>query len=283
MSDLQVIQQAVELTAQRRRWQRAWSAAWRGLLIGCFVWLVSLLLFKLLPIPIETPVWTSVLAGLFVVGGFLVGWLRPLSIPETARWLDERQALQQRLSTALEMAGQKVDPKWNELLLADAAGHAKKVDLKQLLPFSLPQASRWALLILAIGAGLGFVPEYRSSAYLQKKKEKEIIKEVGQQVALLTRRNLENRPPALEETKQALGQAALFGDELTQKPISRTEALKDLANVTEKLKHELKELGKNPLLKPLERAARESSSKSGSSPSDLQKQIDELKTKSGNK
>lgn len=251
-------------------------------MIGCLVWLVSLLLFKLLPIPIESMVWTGVSTGLFVVAGFLVGWLRPLSVPETARWLDERQALQQRLSTALEMADQKVDPKWKELLLADAAGHAKKVDLKQLLPFSLPQASRWALLILAIGAGLGFVPEYRSSAYLQQKKEKEVIKEVGHQVALLTRRNLENRPPALEETKQALGQAALFGDELTQKPISRTEALKDLANVTEKLKQELKELEKNPSLKPLERAARESSSKSGSSPSDLQKQIESLQKGQGN-
>ncbi|MBC8003219.1 MAG: hypothetical protein H7X97_11600 [Opitutaceae bacterium] len=282
MSDLQVIQQAVELTARRRRWQRAWSAAWKGLLIGCVLWLISLLLFKMLPIPMETLTWSGVAAALFVVTGFLIGWLRPLSVPETARWLDERQALQQRLGTALEMADQKVDPKWKELLLADAAGHAKKVDLKMLLPFSLPQASRWALLILAIGAGLGFVPEYRSSSYLQKKKEKEVIKEVGQQVALLTRRSLENRPPALEETKQALGQAALFGDELTQKPISRTDALKDLANVTEKLKQELKELEKNPSLKPLERAARESSSKNGASPSDLQKQIESLQKGQGN-
>ena len=131
--------------------------------------------------------------------------MRPLSASESARWLDERQALQQRLSTALEMADKEVDPNWKELLLADAAGHAKKVDLKLLLPFSLPAASRWALLILAIGAGLGFVPEYRSSSYLQKQKDKEVIKEVGQQVALLTRRNLQNHPPALNETKQALG------------------------------------------------------------------------------
>ena len=282
MSDLQVIQQAVELTTRRRRWQRAWSAAWKGLLIGCLVWLVSLLLFKMFPIPMETLVWTGAVAGLFVVSGFLTGWLRPLSVAETARWLDERQALQQRLGTALEMADKKVDPNWKELLLADAAGHAKKIDLKQLLPFNLPGASRWALLILAIGAGLGFVPEYRSSSYLQKNKEKEVIKEVGRQVALLTRRNLENRPPALEETKQALGQAALFGDELTKKPISRTDALKDLANVTEKLKQELKELEKNPSLKPLERAARESSSNSGASPSDLQKQIESLQKGQGN-
>ena len=54
------------------------------------------------------------------------------------------------------------------------------------------------------GGRLGFLPEYRSKAYVQKKNDQNNIRQVGRQLSELTRRNLEKRPPALEPTQKAL-------------------------------------------------------------------------------
>src|ERR1035438_7165524 len=89
---------------------------------------------------------------------------------------------------------------------------------------------------LVLGAGLGFVPEYRSKSFRQKKVNERNIKEVGRQLADLTRRSLEKRPPTLEPTQKALENVADLGDQLAKKTLTRSEALKDLANVAEKLK-----------------------------------------------
>src|SRR2546426_8622828 len=51
-------------------------------------------------------------------------------------------------------------------------------------------------------SGLGFVPEYRSKSYLQKKADQANIKEVGKQLAELTRHDLQKRPPMLEPDRK---------------------------------------------------------------------------------
>src|SRR6185295_9809189 len=120
---------------------------------------------------------------------------------------------------------------------------AKALNARQLVPFHLPKlAIRWAVLVLALAAGLAFVPEYRSKAYLQKKADQTNIKQVGKQLADLTRRDLQKRPPTLEPTQKALETVSELGDQLTKKTLTRSEALKDLANVAEKLKDQLKEM-----------------------------------------
>ena len=166
-------------------------------------------------------------------------------------------------------------------MVTDAAEHVKGLDLRRLVPFRLPRATRWALVVLALGAGLGFVPEYRSKSFLQKKADEQNIKEVGQQLADLTRRNLEKRPPALEPTQKALETVTDLGDQLAKKTLTRSEALKDLANVAEKLKDELKEMGKDPALKKMEQAARASTGNDSQTAAGLQKQIESLQKQLG--
>ncbi|MDQ6631607.1 MAG: hypothetical protein M3Y82_07595, partial [Verrucomicrobiota bacterium] len=187
------------------------------------------------------------------------------------------------LSTALELSEKPTEENWKQLLISDAASYAQRLDAKKLLPFHLPVISRWAVLVLALAAGLGFAPEYRSKNFHQKQKEKEIIKEVGRQISDLTRRNLQQRPPALEPVRESLNSVEQLGEMLSKNPLTRSAALKDLANVTDKIKNDLKELGKNPALQPLERAAWESSRSGGNVPGELQKQIDSLKKDLGNK
>ena len=201
---------------------------------------------------------------------------------ETARWVDERQHFQERLSTALEVAGSPNAGTWRDLVLSDAAGRAQAFDPRRLLPLNLPLISRWALLLLVLAATLGFVPEYRSKAYLQKKKEARIIKETGKQLADLTRRSLERRPPALEPTQKALDSVKELGDQLAKVSLTRTEALRDLASATDKLKDQTKELAKDPALRKLEQAARSPTARSSSANADLQKQIDSMQKQLGN-
>ena len=137
MSDIQIIQTALGKAARRRRWARALRGLWHGLLVGAVISLLVVAAFHILPLP----VWT-VFAAAFVplpcmlLGLVLGGW-RKLPLSEVARWLDGRRHLQERLSTALEVASGP-DTRWRELVLTDAVEHTKEIDPRQLVPFHLP-------------------------------------------------------------------------------------------------------------------------------------------------
>jgi predicted nucleic acid-binding Zn-ribbon protein len=281
MSELQIIESALEQAARRRRWARALRGLWQGLLAGAVLSLLLIGVWHLLPLPL----WTVTIATLVpfpcaLAGLVIGGWRKPV-LNEVARWVDGRQHLQERLSTALEVASAPNVGTWRDLVVNDAADHIKGLDLRRLVPFRLPRATRWALVILALGAGLGFVPEYRSKSYLQKKAEQQNIKEIGKQLADLTRHSLEKRPPVLEPTQKALEAVTDLGDQLTKKALTRSEALKDLANVAEKLKDELKEMGKDPALKKLEQAARASTGNDSQTAAGMQKQLESLQKQLG--
>ena len=281
MSELKVIESALEQAARRRRWARALRGLWQGVLTGAVLSLLLISAWHLLPLPL----WTLTIAALVpfpcaLAGLIIGGWRKPV-LNEVARWVDGRQHLQERLSTALEVAAGPEAGAWRDLVVTDAANHVKGLDLRRLVPFGLPRATRWALVILALAAGLGFVPEYRSKSYLQRKAEQQNIKDVGKQLADLTRHSLDKRTPALEPTQKALEAVTDLGDQLTKKTLTRSEALKDLANVAEKLKDELKELGKDPALKKLEQAARASTGNDSQTAAGLQKQLESLQKQLG--
>ena len=287
MSELQFIETTLSGAARRRRWARALRGLWVGLLIGAVLSLLLAGAYHLWPLPL----WTRLAVGLvplpcMLLGLIVGGWRKP-ALAEVARWVDRRQRLKERLSTALEVAAEPEAGAWRDLLVADAAEHARQIDPRQLVPFNLPRKTiRWALLVLVLGAGLGFVPEYRSKTFLRKQNEQAAIKEAGRQLSELTRRTLEKRPPSTEVTQQALESVEALGNTLTKASLTRSEALKDLANVAEKLKDEMREMGKDPDFKRLEQAARSSADSGSPSPAGLQKQIEaaqkQLGTPTGN-
>ncbi len=282
MSELQAIQATLESAARRRRWQNGWGGFWQGLLAGSGVWLGVLSLYKFLALPI----WALTFGGLagvaLAAGGFFRGAWRKPALTEMARWLDDRQHLQERLGTALEVAAARGETGWRALLVADAARHLAKLDPRRLLPFRLPAASRRALPVLALCAGLGFVPEYRSPAWLQKQRDRENIQATGRQIAELARRSLEQRPPALEPTRQALDSVTELGDQLARQPLTRSEALRDLTSVADKLKEQTKDLASNPAMKRMEQAARQSG-ETAPTAEGLQKQMDALQKALGSR
>jgi len=241
------------------------------------VWLLGLIIYKVLPMP------EPVLFGLFFLGwvgplaGFIAGFSKPVTMNEAARWLDQEKQLKERLSTALEVSDSQKDGEWQRLLMTDAAAHAGNLNVAKMLPFNLPKAAKWSLTLLIIAAGLGLVPEYRTVEYRQKKQDQEVMKEVGERVASLTKRQMTNRPPALEKTKQALDETVELGQQLQKAKLTRDEALKNIAKVTDKLKEEARDLAKNPGLQRMQQAARTSGMDQAPTPEQLQKEIDKMK------
>lgn len=279
MSDFQVIESALKATSARHRLQRAWAALWKGLLAGGLVWLLVFTLYKLRPIPVVSLTAAGIAAGVIVLVFLAVAFLRRESLLEAARWLDEKQKLQQRLSTALEVAG-KPESEWKRLIVSDAAGHVRGVDPRRLAPLRWPKSARWALLVLALGAGLAFVPEYRSKAYVKKQQDTQHVRETGKQMAQFTRQRLEQRPPVFDQTQKSIESVAELGEKLGKASLTPAEALKDLATMAQKLEQQAKELGEKPELRPL--AAREREGSAGNqSPEALQKQIEAMQNALG--
>jgi hypothetical protein len=273
MSDLQLIQEALQRTARRWRWLQAWRGLGQGAFAGASLWFLAVAIYKLCPISLVMVVWAGYAALGCLVAGALYGWWRKRSLLQTARWVDEQQQLKERLSTALEICGN--EQKWSELVLADAAHHAKAVDPSRLVPFKVPILTRWALGMLALGVGLGFIPEYRSHAFKQRQAEAAQIRKVGEHLSEVTRQNLEQRPPVLMPTRQSMDEVLELGELLTHAKLTRSEALRELTSATEKLREQTEQLGDQNSLKPLERAAREPGGTTAAG-QDLQNQVDAL-------
>ncbi len=277
MSEIQIIETTVDRAGRRRRLHQAWLGFWWGSFAGAVAWLIVLAVYKLFPVPVETLTVGAGLAGVAALIGVAAGWLRAPSRMETARWLDGKSALKERLSTALELSQDQERDHWSRLVVTDAAAHASKLDPGKLLPFSLPRASRWALVALAVGAGLGFVPERRSDDYLQQKRETENIQDTGRHLEEIAKRQLAKRKPVLPQTEKAMQEVAEIGQTLQKKKLTRNEALAELSKVQDKIKDQTQQLAKKAGIRKLQRAARQSGGEMAPSAESIQKQIDAMK------
>lgn len=283
MSELAQVENIVTQAARRRRWLRGWQGFWRGFVVGAAIWLLGLLAYKVLPLPFMVVPSAGVAGAAIMVAGFAAGWWRREGLIEAAFWLDRRQQLKERLSSALEAGHEPRPSEWARLVVEDAARHARGLDVRRLLPVQLPRASRWALLVLALTAGLGFVPEYRSKEFRRRESEKAAVREAGRNLSELSKRTLERRSPALETTRRAVESVGELGKQLARNPVTRDEALRELARTTDKVREETRELGRNPALRAMEKAARSTDRDMAGSAEALQKQIEDLQKSLGPK
>src|SRR2546423_9636579 len=230
MSEIQIVEAALERAAKRRRLAQALTGLWYGLLVGAVIALVVTGIYHLREIPFRWVI-AAALAPLplMLLGSIFTGWRRP-ALSEVARWVDSKRNLKERVSTALEVAGDENGGKWRDLVVTDAATHIKDLNVRQIMPISLPKTAFWSMLVLVLVFGLGFVPEYRSPQVKRQKADQQNIKDVGKQLADLTRRELQKRPPVLEPTQKALEKISELGDRLQKQSLTRSEALRDFAN-----------------------------------------------------
>ena len=280
---MEAIERAIAGTARRLRWMRGWQGLWKGAVAGAAVYLATLAAYKLLPLPAAVVPWAAILAILSVIAGFVVGYWRKTSRIEAARWLDEREQLQQRLATALEVSRDDARGRsaWGHLVVSDAAAIAGRIQPQTLLPLQLPRLARVLVAVMAVTVALGFLPEFRTRAHVQQQADAEVIREVGRQLDALTRKTLEQRPPAMEPVRRRLEEVQELGQRLSEAKLSRDEALKDLASTTDRLREQAADLARNPALKRMEKAARSPSGRSPSGQSSIQKQLDALQKQLG--
>jgi hypothetical protein len=140
MSELQLIHSALNKAAGRRRWAGALRGLWYGLLAGAIISLLLIGAYHLRPLPMYLLlVAAAVPFPCMLIGLIIGGWRKP-GMSEVARWVDVKQHLQERLSTALEVSAEEKTGKWQELVVTDAAAHAQEIDPKRLVPFNLPQS-----------------------------------------------------------------------------------------------------------------------------------------------
>jgi len=258
MSEKQQIEVAVRKARQRRYLIAIWNNLWKAGLWGAIVWILGIALFKLFPLPVEFPQW-ALWAGIGVCALRLLPalFLRP-SMLDTARWVDERQSLKERLSTALEFEGKSgSDPQWTELMLRDAARHAKSVNPAQLLPWKFPRLARWTLLAVAIGLGLGFVPEYRSKAFKQEELTKPHMEEVGKEIVRVVKQETQKRPFIEPEAEALMREAEMFGKALQSGTLTRAKALEQISSLADRLRKETENLSRDPSLERMRNAARD--------------------------
>ena len=282
MGEMLLIEGALKRAAMRRRLVGAWIGFWKGLLFGAVLWLLTFGAFKLYPIPKISLIVAAWAAGAIILAFVMAGYFKRRSLIETARWVDNRQKLKERLSTALELSRSNGTSEWKELVVRDAADHANAINPSKLLPFSWPGLAKWAMLLVVLGAGLGFVPEYRSKAFKQKQKDAVVMKDVGKNLQDFAKRVAEQKRPVLEPTQKALADINEVGSELQKANLTRGQALRELASVTEKLKEQARQFGENPAFKPLERASRESGGAGNQSAEALQQKMDALQKAMGN-
>lgn len=282
MSDIDWIEGQLREGTKRSRLIRAWHGFWRGLFWGCLVWVASVVIFKLVPIHEQISVWVGLLGALSAFGvAAAAGW-RGVSMAEFARFVDSRRGAKERVSTAFEMSRTGGGGGWRDLVVADAVKVLKETDPRKLMPFVVPPIGRWIVLILALGAGLGFVPEYRTAEQKRALLDVANIQDTGRHLVEFAKRNLDVRSPVLENRPKSFEAVQELGEHLAKAKVTRNDALKELAALADRLTQEAKELSKDPALKKLGEQSRSNPGRNGNE-AELQKKMDALSRQLGEK
>ena len=282
MSEKQVIDAKIQAAASCRKIQHGWRCMWRGLLLGVCLWLAALVIFKLAPIPQVSLLWAGIIGLAIPVGSLLFGLAKRFDTIDTARWLDCETGLKERLSTAIELAdGDAENSDWSALVISDAAKAAGKIEPGNLLPLRLPKVCHWTLLVLAACVGLGFVPEHRSQAHLDRQRDSEIIEDIGQKLVEMTQLQVELNPPYFEPTEDALESVQELGRKFKRGKLVRDEALDRLASLAERLRDQTSKLAQSRTLKKMQQAARTPSTADRQTKTGMQRQLDEIKKSLG--
>ena len=75
---------------KRRRWQQSWMGLWKGFFWGALLWLTTLIVFKLFPVPFEVLAWSGVAWGTMTIIGPARSLFKPVDLGETAQWVDDQ-------------------------------------------------------------------------------------------------------------------------------------------------------------------------------------------------
>ncbi len=244
--------------SRRRRWQEGAHVVLPTLGLGLGITLAFVWLGRFYPLAQPTVLLLSglsaTLVGLVIILAYV--WLRPFSLQMLARQLDHRFNLEERISTAMELAidGGQTPHIIIDSQLADALQHLKRLDPAQFFPTKL--SWRWlalnGVLIAAISAGL-LTPNPQVQVLQRQAKNRDLIAKQKDQLEeiradLLANQALRDMPEdesalrTLDEVVEALKNDDL-GPEHALAALSEAEqALSDLQNALDQRQAALNDL-----------------------------------------
>lgn len=247
MSAILFEQTSQGLTRALQRWNRRLrlirSALWGprgiafGLAAGVVVAVISRVRPWLLPEQIAWATGLFTLGVLMIILGWL--WLRPQPALRAARSFDQRFALQERTSTALELTGGAIPapPALIERQLNDALRRAEAVNVAAHLPLRI----RWLELaaMAALGALLAALLLSHNPQTRQLRAEQALEQAIASQAASLERQldEIDRNSALTPEERDALRRPLEEALEVLRQPkLSRQEAIAALSEAQQQLR-----------------------------------------------
>lgn len=197
-------------------------------------------------VPLAVPsLWViaaSIGVGLFATG--LAAVLRPVSVRAASQLLDRRLHLQERTSTALELAlGVSPPSTLGARVIADAVDHLRAIQLRSAFPLRPPREAWW-MMILAIllvtwsvwfrGLAIPGTPAHRIA---------QVIREEGGRLEQVAQsQQARARAERIPQTRKLADQMRNLGVRLQRDRVDRAEALArvgELSRQTERVRREI--------------------------------------------
>jgi len=218
--------------ARRINMHASWRSASVSMLWGTGIALAFILIGRLVTIPIPEVFAVATILGGSLAIGIIRGLLARISALEAAMIADARLDLKERLSSAVELLGEKNRSAMAELQLEDAADHARSLDPKAIRPRIFPITAR--ILPLALLCLIFFM--YALSYYDRASIPAEIrqaIKQAGTEIEMSAQEMDENS--LSREIVKLSEEMEITGRELQDESLTKKEALKNLSNLARKM------------------------------------------------
>jgi hypothetical protein len=213
----------------------------------------------LLTIWYVTPEGLAALALAGGIGGALVArWRRP-GDPAIARTIERAAPLQDRVSMAVEVPAQAVEPELGALITEDAAAHLGALSPETLFPRRVTRPLTLALAGWGLVAVLCLVPELVGRLSPEKRQERAAERRAGETLQLVAHK-LSTGPTAAKDPQRRVAVRKLkkLGAEMVRHRLPRKEAMKrlnavraELAKAQEALPQELSEPERRQLAQEL--------------------------------
>lgn len=191
--------------------------------LGIAAALISISKFVAIPVLLISIV-ASIL-GISLLAGIVKGILARVSALEAAIAADAQLGFKERLSSAMEILGEKHRSAMAELQLEDAANYARSLNPKDICPRVFPITAKVLPLAALVLIFLWWIP----SRYEVPAEVRRAIKQVGAEIE--TAAGAVDRDLLSDEVARLASKMETIGHELQDKPLTKKEALKNLSNL----------------------------------------------------
>lgn len=226
----------------RGRWRVQQAAVWalRGAAAGLALSLILAILSRLFPLlPLSSLLLlSSIIVFLCATAAFGLSVLRSPSLLQTARLIDYRLSLRERLSTALEVhAGAvRTSPRMAAAQLADAVRVAAGIEPGQALPWRMPRRELGIVLLLVAMLIASFlVPNPMEAVWQQREAARQAVAEQVAELEALRVEIEDNQALSAEQREALLQELDELIRDLKEGNLSQEEAVARLSEAEQRL------------------------------------------------